>query len=135
MEYPANCPDIPTPNLVVHLPIHDVNTAAYKDMEVFLERVYRQFILSGGHRVVVVYGDEQFVMRCWYLLGKRFRYYGNILPFPGDQDYLCMYSFFNIYFIGELHLSMHIAYALMRLGGDAYIIPAATTIGYKFLEV
>ena len=67
--------------------------------------------------MIVGFGDEQFVIRVWHLLGLYHEFWGDMIPFPGD-----------------LHGVMHVALGIMRVGED-YLVPLAKHLGYKYIKV
>ena len=80
--------------------------------------IWRTIIRGQGHSLVVLFGDEQLVIRIWHLLVANWGMYGDIVPFPGD-----------------LHMRMHLCHGILRIGGAEYILPIAEQIGHKYIEV
>lgn len=109
--------EVEPPNIHIHLPIHDASTASYKDVRKLLQWIYHKKFLDEGHKLVVLFADEQLVCRVWHLLGQNGNMWGEILPFPGD-----------------LHLTMHVALGIMRIG-EEYLLPLAEMLGYKYIKV
>jgi hypothetical protein len=93
-----------------------LNTASYADMEKYLKWLVDEIVLKRKYRIMILWGDEQFVSRIWHLILKDPYYYGAIVPLPGD-----------------LHFLFALTHALYRLGGKHYLIPLA--IHMQFLDV
>lgn len=116
-EYPQTTHRVATPNIEIHQPLHDVDTATYAHVEKLLDWIWENLVHTQHYKLVMLFGDEQLVCRVWHLLEIRGEIWGEILPFPG-----------------ELHFLMHFCLGLMRIGGDDYLLPLANYLGYTYAK-
>ena len=73
--------------LVYKLPITDISTAAYDDVELILQRIQEELIEEKGMNAVLCVGDQQTFSRMWHLkLDDPAKYFW-VIPCSGDFHY------------------------------------------------
>lgn len=117
-DYPNNDEPVEPPHIQIHKPLLNTSTSSYKDVETFLNWIYKNLIKEQQYKLVVAFADEQLVAQIRQLISMRGNLWGDIIPFPGD-----------------LHFKMHVCLGVMRIGGEQYLLPIADYLGYKYIKV
>jgi hypothetical protein len=88
----------------VKTPIFHLNSASMTDVTTFCTKLHTDYILHQKRKLVILFGDEQFVRYIWNL--KKHSSYDWLLCFPG-----------------EFHFTAHVCAAIFSVFGDNLLMP------------
>jgi hypothetical protein len=63
-EYPPLTNHVEPPRIEIHTLLHNINTAAFKDVDKLLSWIFHQIIAAQKYMLVILFGDKQLIIRC-----------------------------------------------------------------------